>query len=74
MGRRKGKGGHHQGKGYSDVWRDGKAYAYTAWDDNADEVGAEMSLDTWKKAYEGLQESLKANQVKKRKRRKRKSG
>ena len=45
------KASHHQGKGYSDVHRDGKAYVYTAWDDNAEEVGVGMSYEQWLQTY-----------------------
>jgi len=68
---RKNRSGHHQGKYYSDVYRDGKAYVYTAWNDNEEEVGAEMSFDEWQKAYANLAETLKANHKKKGRRRKR---
>ncbi len=42
---------HVQGKGWSDVYRDGKAYVYTAWNDNEPEVGVAMSYDEWARAY-----------------------
>ncbi|MCB9778569.1 MAG: hypothetical protein H6742_08415 [Alphaproteobacteria bacterium] len=41
------KSGHYQATNYSEVYRDGKVYVYTCWDDNAPEVGQEMPFDEW---------------------------
>jgi hypothetical protein len=50
---RKNKSGHYQGTSYSDVYSDGKAHVYTAWNDNEEVVGAEMDFDEWAKNYAG---------------------
>ncbi len=50
---RKRRSGHYQGHMYSEVYRDGKVYVYTAWNDNDDEVGAEMSFEGWVKSRRG---------------------
>ena len=41
------RSGHYQGKYFSEVYRDGKVYVYTAWDDNEPEVGSEMAFEEW---------------------------
>ncbi len=38
---------HHQAKYHSLVYRDGKCHVYTAWNDNEEDVGAEMSREDW---------------------------
>ena len=49
---RKNRSGHFQGKNHSEVYRDGKVYVYTAWDDNAPEVGTTMPFEQWLATYE----------------------
>ena len=50
---RKGRTGHFQGHMYSDVYQDGKAYVYTAWNDNEDVVGTAIGFEEWLKTYDG---------------------
>ncbi len=50
---RRARSGHYQGRFHSDVYRDGKAYVYTAWNDNEDVVGTPMRFEEWVEAYEG---------------------
>ena len=47
---RRRRSGHYQGHMYSEVYRDGKVYVYTAWNDNDPEVGAPMDFDAWVKS------------------------
>ena len=47
------RAGHYQGRYFSAVYRDGKAYACTAWDDNAEEVGSPMDFDAWVGSFKG---------------------
>ena len=68
----KNRSGHHQGQFYSDVYRDGKAYVYSAWNDNEDEVGVEMSFDKWKKPYTSDAGSTTTTTTKKKKKKTRK--
>ncbi len=41
------RAGQFQASNYSEVYRDGKVYVYTAWDDNAEEQGQEMDFQAW---------------------------
>lgn len=41
------RSGHFQGNHYSEVYRDGRVYVYTAWNDNEPEVGAPMPFEAW---------------------------
>jgi hypothetical protein len=47
---RKGRSGHYQGTNHSEVYRGGKVYVYTAWDDNDEEVGSPMDFNSWVKS------------------------
>ncbi len=48
---RKARSGHYQGTNHAEVYRDGKVYVYTAWNDNEEEVGAEMDFNKWAKSF-----------------------
>ena len=48
---RKRRSGHYQGTNYSDVYKDGKAHVYTAWNDNEDDEGATMEFEAWASHY-----------------------
>ena len=41
------RSGHYQGTHHSEVYRDGKVFVYTAWDDNAEERGQVLDFDEW---------------------------
>lgn len=49
---RAGRSGHYQGSMYSEVYKDGKVHLYTAWNDNNDDVGAEMPFEEWVKSIQ----------------------
>ncbi len=48
---RKRRSGHYQGTLYSEVYRNGKVYVYTAWDDNSEEVGKAMPFESWVRSF-----------------------
>ena len=50
---RKRKAGHYQGKMYSEVYRDGHVFVYTAWNDNEEEVGRPMDFEEWVRSVRG---------------------
>lgn len=44
---RAGRSGHFQANNYSEVYRDGKVFVYTSWDDKAEEQGQPMDFEEW---------------------------
>jgi hypothetical protein len=44
------RSGQYLGHNYAEVYRDGKVYVYTPWNDNDEDVGQELDFDKWWKS------------------------